>query len=169
MVTVSERKPVRVRVGAWTADPATNELRRDGRVVRLEPKPMDVLKHLAARPGEVVSREELLADVWPGVVVVDEALTQSVARLRRALGDGGYIETIAKRGYRLTAPVGADAPPASAPRTSRRRAILAASGVAIVAVIAALALQPDPANPPPASPEREPEWITVTVAPFESL
>src|SRR5688572_13259625 len=152
MVTVSERKPVRVRVGAWTADPATNELRRDGRVVRLEPKPMDVLMRLAARPGEVVSREELLADVWPGVVVVDEALTQSVARLRRALGDGDYIETIAKRGYRLTARVAPDDSPPRRPNASTRRWLLAAIAAAIGAGVAFLALQsePPPASAPPA-------------------
>src|SRR5689334_1412383 len=106
MVTIAPSRPARVRIGEWVADPATNELRRGRRTVRLEPKPMDVLMLLAARPGEVVSREELLTEVWPGVVVSDETLTQGVARLRRALGDdAGYVETIAKRGYRLTAPV----------------------------------------------------------------
>lgn len=106
----------RLRIGEWVADPATNELRRGSRIVRLEPKPMDVLMRLAARPGDVVSRDELLAEAWSGVVVSDETLTQAVARLRRALGDdAAYIETIAKRGYRLAAPVqpaGLDMPPA---------------------------------------------------------
>ena len=59
--------------------------------------------------GEVVSREELLAALWPGVIVGDNALTQVVTRLRKALGDTAqqptYIEAISKRGYRLIAEV----------------------------------------------------------------
>ncbi len=70
---------------------------------------MEVLMQLADHGGQVVSREELLDKVWPGVVVGDEALTQGVIKLRRALGDDprspSYIETIPKRGYRLIAPV----------------------------------------------------------------
>jgi DNA-binding winged helix-turn-helix (wHTH) protein len=73
---------------------------------------MEVLLFLAARPGEPVSREELLSGVWPGVLVGDDVLTQAVTKLRKALGDDArspsYIETISKRGYRLVAPV--DAP-----------------------------------------------------------
>ena len=76
-----------LRIGEWWADRSTNELGRGGETVRLEPKAMEVLMVLAARAGQVVSREELLADVWPGVVVGDEALTQSIIKLRRALGD----------------------------------------------------------------------------------
>jgi len=99
----------RLQIGDWWADPATNELGRAGETQRIEPKVMEVLMVLASRPGAVVSREELLSIVWPGVVVGDEALTQSIIKLRRALGDNprspAYIETISKRGYRLIAPV----------------------------------------------------------------
>ncbi|HEY7742754.1 MAG TPA: tetratricopeptide repeat protein [Burkholderiales bacterium] len=99
----------RLQIGEWWADPATNELGRAGETQRIEPKVMEVLKVLASRPGGVVSREELLSLVWPGVVVGDEALTQSIIKLRRALGDDprspSYIETISKRGYRLIAPL----------------------------------------------------------------
>ena len=70
---------------------------------------MDLLVLLAERAGKVVSREELLSAVWPGVVVGDEVLTQAVIKLRKALGDAPrkpeYIETISKRGYRLIAAV----------------------------------------------------------------
>jgi DNA-binding winged helix-turn-helix (wHTH) protein/TolB-like protein len=173
MVTVSERKAVRLRVGEWLVDPATNELRQGDRVVRLEPKPMDVLMRLAARPGEVVSREELLADVWPGVVVVDEALTQSIARLRRALGEGNYIETIAKRGYRLTAPVATQEPQTLSPSPSPgrgvfRRAIAIAGAVLIVGAAAAFLILREEA-PPAAPSEQANAWITVTVMPFEAI
>ena len=107
--TTHERMRSRMRIGEWTADPQTNELSRRNEAVRIEPKAMDVLMVLAGRVGRVVSREDLFAAVWPGVVVGDEALTQSIIKLRKALGDDSrapsYIETIAKRGYRLIATV----------------------------------------------------------------
>ena len=178
-VTVSQRKPAagRVRIGEWVADPATNELRRGERSVRLEPKAMDVLMLLAGCPGEVVTREQLFAAVWPGTVVVDEALTQSVAKLRRALGDDprspAYIETVSKRGYRLTAPVApgeAAAPKAVSPRRRRWPAIAA---VAVLALLAAGTYWlVEERAPPPSSArpvvERSSD-VTVTVLPFEAL
>src|SRR3954471_595640 len=124
-------------IGDWAVDPATNEVRRGGTTTRIEPKAMDVLMLLAERAGTVVSREEFLARVWPGVVVGDEALSQTIAKLRRALGDdshaASYIETIAKRGYRLKAPVrnaGVEQPAASPAPTSRRW-ILPAAALAV--------------------------------------
>ncbi len=99
-----------LRIGDWVLDAALNELRRDDAAIRLEPKAIELLAFLAARPAEVVGREALLSAVWPGVVVGDDSLTQAVIKLRRALGDDAqhprYIETIPKRGYRLIAPVG---------------------------------------------------------------
>lgn len=98
-----------LRIGAWDVLPELNELRRGGDAVRIEPKAMELLLVLAARAPQVVSRAELMQAVWPRVVVGDEALTQAVTKLRRALGDTArtpaYIETIAKRGYRLVAAV----------------------------------------------------------------
>jgi len=103
----------RLQIGDWWMDHETCELTRGDTTVRIEPKAMGVLSLLADRAGEVVRREELFADAWPGVVVGDEALTQSIIKLRRALGDNprspSYIETISKRGYRLIAPVRRDA------------------------------------------------------------
>jgi DNA-binding winged helix-turn-helix (wHTH) protein/Tol biopolymer transport system component len=83
-------------------------LLEDGeRSMHLEPKAMDVLVHLAARAGQVVSVEELLREVWRGVVVTDASVYMAIKQLRRALAGSGddYVETIPKRGYRLTAPV----------------------------------------------------------------
>jgi len=104
------RRPHRpLRIGEWVADPEVNALRRGARTVRIEPKAMDVLMLLAERVGCVVSREELFAAVWPHVVVGDEALTQAINKLRKALGDDSrspsYIDTVSKRGYRLIASV----------------------------------------------------------------
>lgn len=94
-------------VGEWRVDAAANELSRGVESVRLEPKAVEVLACLARRAGQVVSREELLAAAWPDVVVGDDALTQAIIKLRKALGDDArrptYIETISKRGYRLIA------------------------------------------------------------------
>jgi len=111
-------------VGAWRIDAGTGELRRGRESLRVEPKVAEVLVYLAERAGQMVSRDELLTAVWPGVVVGDDALTQAIIKLRKALGDDArrpaYIETLAKRGYRLIAPVArvaevGGAPPATPP------------------------------------------------------
>src|SRR5262245_6753811 len=127
-------------IGEWSVDPATNELRRGAERVRIEPKAMEVLVHLAGQAGEVVSRDALFAAVWPGVVVGDEALSQTIIKLRRALGDNAraptYIETIAKRGYRLIAPVGSaqDVPAALPHKPRRTTSLLLGAGVLAVFV-----------------------------------
>ena len=145
--------PPRLQIGEWRANRTTNELGRAGDTVRIEPKVMEVLMVLADRAGEVVSRDDLLAAVWPGVVVGDDALTQSIIKLRKALGDNprspSYIETISKRGYRLIAPVvRSDAVPAThherepapaqSPASARRgiRSLGMAAGIALVLVAA---------------------------------
>ena len=73
--------------------------------VQLRAKVMDLLTYLAARPGEVVSKEQLLDDVWGSRAVSESALTRTVTELRQALGDNAeaphLLETIPKRGYRL--------------------------------------------------------------------
>ena len=98
-----------LRVGEWRVDPDLNQISREQEVVHLEPKAMAVLVHLANRPGEVASRDALLAVVWPGVIVGDNALTQVIIKLRKALGDTArepaYIQAISKKGYRLIATV----------------------------------------------------------------
>jgi adenylate cyclase len=111
-------------VGPWRIDAGTGELQRGSESQRVEPKVAEVLVYLAQRARQVVSRDELLTALWPGVVVGDDALTQAVIKLRKALGDDArrpaYIETLAKRGYRLIAPVArvtevGVAPPATPP------------------------------------------------------
>jgi len=106
---------VTFNVGEWTVEPAANRLFRTDQEVRLEPKVMRVLTYLVERQGEVVSRHDLEANVWTGMIVTDDAVTNTVIKLRKALGDDArdpkYIETIAKTGYRLIAGV-SPAPPA---------------------------------------------------------
>src|SRR5918999_3074824 len=110
--TLSANRPVgsrRFRVGSWTADPQLNEISRGDQSLKLEPKVMRVLVYLAERPGQTVSRRELLDALWDGIAVVEEALTRCVSQLRRSLDDDPqeprYIQTVSKQGYRLVAPV----------------------------------------------------------------
>ena len=76
------------------ADPATGLIAGPGGESRLEPRVMSLLQVLASRAGEVVTRSELLAALWPGHGVYDEALTQCVYQLRlqlaEAAGDAGF-------------------------------------------------------------------------------
>lgn len=157
-----------LRIGEWQADPAANELRRGPHVVRVEPKAMEVLMLLARQPGQLITREALFSAAWPGVVVGDEALTQCIIKLRRALGDdakaASYIETISKRGYRLIAPVRPLVPAQAARRPWRRVAALFAA-IAVGAAIYGLRALPEQ----PAMVDREEAAHTITVLPFESL
>src|SRR5262245_39514274 len=179
------------RIGEWSVEPALDALRRGGETVRLEPKAMELLVALASRPGQVVSREELLTAVWPGVVVGDEALSQAVTKLRKALGDDAraptYIETISKRGYRLIAGVEPlDSGPAMAtPVAGRGRshflhlATVGAVLVLLALLIAGMYLLPTARQQAAPLAGPEPRAVTdvdpaaklptVAVAPFESL
>jgi len=92
-------------VGEWYVDPDSGRLLRDDVEVKLEPKVMQVLVYLAQHPGKVVGRDNLEAVVWAGMVVGYDALSASIIKLRKALGDDSrhpqYIETVSKKGYRL--------------------------------------------------------------------
>ena len=93
----------------WRIMPAEGTLVRGDVVVRLEPRAMEVLVYFATRPGEVVTREELERDVWRGALVGYDAVTNTVIKLRKALGDDArhprFISTIPKKGYQLICPV----------------------------------------------------------------
>ena len=99
-----------LRVGAWCVNPATGEISRDGESLRLEARAMLLLLCLAEHAGEVVSIDELLSQVWSGVIVSPDSVYQAVASLRRQLGDDpkqpNYIATVPRQGYRMVAPVG---------------------------------------------------------------
>jgi cholera toxin transcriptional activator len=103
--------PMRYRFGGFEADPATGELRRRGLRVKLHAQPFQVLCLLLARPGEVLTREEISKELWPDGTFVDyeHGVNSAVNRLREALGDKAgsprFIETLARRGYRFVAPV----------------------------------------------------------------
>lgn len=91
-------------VGTVAADESSWRLRVAGRNVDIEQKPLELLLALLHRNGEVVTKEELLDLVWPGVTVVPASLPTAIAKLRRALGDEATIvETVPKLGYRIAA------------------------------------------------------------------
>jgi DNA-binding winged helix-turn-helix (wHTH) protein/tetratricopeptide (TPR) repeat protein len=97
------------RFGPFTLDVSSFRLTREGNLLSLSPKAVDLLLQLAGRPSALVSKEELLTALWPAVNVTDNALTQAVSELRQALGDDPsrptYIQTVARRGYRFIAAV----------------------------------------------------------------
>jgi DNA-binding winged helix-turn-helix (wHTH) protein len=180
-------------VGGWWVEPKAGQLVKGRQVVRLEPKAMEVLNYLVARAGEVVSREELERDVWRGALVGYDAVTKTVIKLRKALGDSAhepaFIQTVPKRGYRLVAPVDTTAPaecgPAVVPgRPERpdpiRQRILVASGLVLIVAAAALALLYRAGSLPGAAPSGSADRVlgveapgrgspTVAVLPFEVL
>src|SRR5688500_8336909 len=101
--------PDRVRFDVFEADLRTEELFRSGRRIRLPHQSFLVLAMLLERAGQLVTREELRARVWPAGTTVeyDQGLNAVVKRLREALGDSAdkprFIETLPKRGYRFIA------------------------------------------------------------------
>ncbi|MGA7411602.1 MAG: winged helix-turn-helix domain-containing protein, partial [Bryobacteraceae bacterium] len=103
--------PGQVRFGAYELDVAGMELRKNGVRIRLQEQPFLVLSTLVAKPGEVVTREELKDRVWANDTFVDfdQSLNKAVNRLREVLNDDAsqprYIETVPRRGYRFVAHV----------------------------------------------------------------
>jgi DNA-binding winged helix-turn-helix (wHTH) protein len=101
----------RYRFGAFEADAATGELRRQGVRVKLNAQPFQVLLLLLDRPGELLTREEISRELWPDGTFVDfdHGVNSAVNRIREALGDTAnnscFVETLARRGYRFVAPV----------------------------------------------------------------
>jgi len=103
--------PDSLRVGECSVDVPLREILAPGvrRAMRVTPKAMAVLLVLVENAGRVVTRDTLIARVWPDTLPTDDVLTQAITQLRKAFGEKRgstrYIETIAKSGYRLLAPV----------------------------------------------------------------
>ncbi len=100
----------RLRFGIFEADLRTGELTRSGRRVRLQQQPFQLLSILLAKPGELVTRQELQEVLWPQTTVdYDHGLNKAVSKIRDALGDSAdnprFLETVASRGYRFLADV----------------------------------------------------------------
>jgi transcriptional activator of cad operon len=115
-----ERAPSNsLRIGDWIVNPAAGQMFRGGETIRVEARTMRLLLCLAEQAGEVVSIDDLLTQVWSGVVVTPDSVYQAVTALRRLLGDDPkrptYIATVPRLGYRMIAAVesvGAEKPQA---------------------------------------------------------
>ncbi len=99
-----------VKVGEWVVTPSINQIARDGRQLILEPRLIDLLLYFTRHPDVVLSRDELIDNVWTRNIVTNHVVTQCVSELRKSLKDGEeaspeYIITVPKRGYKLTAAV----------------------------------------------------------------
>src|SRR5258708_7153786 len=155
----SEDKAGALQIGEWIVNPSLDSMSRGAETQKLEPRTMRLLLCLADSAGKVVSVDQLLNEVWSGVVVGSASVYQSVSQLRKLLGDVDfeptYIATVTRKGYRLIAPVkrleppgGITPPPtkeapstevplaAAAPLPARRRTkLLTIGGALIVAVV----------------------------------
>ena len=112
--------PSAYRFGPFRFDASAYRLLAGDRPVPLSPKVMDLLRLLASRPSELVTKEDILRELWPDVAVTDNAVTQAVSELRHALGDDpsspSYVQTVPRRGYRFIATVQVSSPVPLAPR-----------------------------------------------------
>lgn len=167
-------RPCPFHLAEWLIEPELNRISRSGQTAQIEPKIMDVLVRLAAEPGEVVTKRQILDSVWNGDHVTESVLSRAIAELRSELGDDArnpsYIATIPKRGYRLiaeTSPIEGPEPDSEelanatsvrrAPRRLRRQVIAISAAIAVVALaivalgggslarrVTSLAVQPSP-------------------------
>ncbi len=98
-----------LQIGDWLVEPDLNCITRKKVKIQVEPKVIEVLVCLADYPGEVLSKEQIIQTVWPDTYVSEEVLRYSISELRKAFKDDAknprVIQTIARRGYRLIAPV----------------------------------------------------------------
>ena len=98
-----------LRFDRFELDPADRRLSRDGAPVELSARYLDALLLLTREQGRLVTKDRFHDEVWRGIPVTDEALTQCITTLRRQLGDEAgrprFIETVPKHGYRFIAPV----------------------------------------------------------------
>jgi TolB-like protein/DNA-binding winged helix-turn-helix (wHTH) protein/Tfp pilus assembly protein PilF len=138
-----------VQIGEWAVHPARDTISRGNETQKLEPRAMRLLLCLANSPGDVVSIDRLLSEVWTGVVVGSASVYEAVSHLRKILGDVDakptYIATIPRKGYRLIAPVqrvtvGAEKPAARALQkrmVAQRRVWVVAGAIIVLALTAA--------------------------------
>lgn len=180
-----EPRPRGLGFSVFELDLASLELRRSGRLIRLQQQPAKVLALLALRAGELVSREEIQREVWASDTFVDfeQGLNFCIRQIRSALGDSAevprFVETLPRRGYRFIAPVAplhdAEAEPAAAPAGANAGAGAAAEprttrlalalGVASLALAALALWRGAPARPAPVAPANP----ALVVLPFDNL
>ena len=134
--------PVVYRFGEFTLDTGRAALFRGDDEIRLRPQSFEVLRHLAANHGRIVTKEELLEEVWRGRAVTDDSLTQCLIDVRRAIGDEErtVVRTVPRRGYIFESPVSSgEEKSASGPVAARFNAgnwrLIAAVGALAIAFL----------------------------------
>ena len=104
---MKDTQAARVRIGVFELDLKSGELRSGDQKTVLREQPLQILRMLVEREGELVAREEIRKKLWPNDTIVefDHSINAAIRILRRALGDSAdepkYVETLARRGYRL--------------------------------------------------------------------
>jgi TolB-like protein/DNA-binding winged helix-turn-helix (wHTH) protein/Tfp pilus assembly protein PilF len=187
--SVSNVAPEAVRIGDWVFYASVFRLEHDQEVVKLEPRVAHLLSCLMTNAGKPVSRETLMEEVWPDMIVGDEALTNAINKLRKAFNDNRQnprvIETIPKAGYRLIADVNQISSPiphandestshdidANKPHWfSRKLSIFTTIALTIIIVTLWLPIEPDSNNTPP--PIKSSTFATkpsIAVLPFDNI
>jgi DNA-binding winged helix-turn-helix (wHTH) protein len=135
--------------GPYTLEPDQRRLLMGGnQTIELTAKAFDLLVLLVSQAGRLVTKDEILEAVWPGVIIVESNVTATIRMIRKALREDAehqYIETIPKKGYRFVAPVSKLGPGqakpetpriVSAPGKTRRRLWIALSSLVVVICIA---------------------------------
>ncbi len=164
------------QIGAWLVQPKLNSISGNGKTAHVEPKAMQVLAYLAEHAGEVMPKERIIQAVWADTFVTDDVLTRAVSELRHVFEDNPhephFIQTIAKSGYRLIAPVDIGAG-LTRPREGKALpyqfatvAAVAALAIVALAIILNLAGLRDRLFPRPAPPAGK---IMLVVLPFDNL
>jgi TolB-like protein len=104
------------RSGEWELDPELYELRRGGKPAKVEPRVFDLLHFLVRNAGRVVSRDEIVDEIWGGRIVSEATISTCLKGVRQALGDDGrtqrFIKTVHGRGFRFVGEVTEDKKPA---------------------------------------------------------
>lgn len=131
-----------LRFGEFSLDPANRRLQRGADPIELGGRYIDALIMLASAPGQLISKERLHDEVWRGVPVTDEALSQAIMALRKALGDDAarprFIETVRRHGYRFIGMIDDGASPVPAKITSRAETLVLVTQGTVGAIVAGL-------------------------------
>ena len=139
---------MRINFGGHLLDLARRELHRDGAPVVLEPRVFDLLVHLVRNRDRVVSKDDMIKDVWGGRIVSNAAIDSAVKAVRQAVGDSGaaqtVIRTIPRKGVRFVAEVREAEEPAPASKVAPIEAALAIPDRPSIVVLPFLNMSSDP-------------------------
>jgi pimeloyl-ACP methyl ester carboxylesterase len=121
----SERTTSVYEFGPFRLELREHRLMREGQTIPLTGKAFLTLRALVERHGELVSKQDLMSEIWPETTVEENNLDRNISMVRKALGDQSFIETVPRVGYRFIAPVSKTAPSTAdrATRTATRQEI----------------------------------------------